>query len=75
MVGGSIYSYYGIGNGQVGDGGWATNTIQWSSRGVVIVGSGLLYKRSKSFILEEKYLRIFLKVEYKRSIIPSVKKR
>ena len=49
-------------------------TRTWASRGVVIVGSGLLYKRSKSFILEEKYLRIFLKVKYKRSIIPSTSK-
>ena len=67
-VGWCIFSYNGNGLGYDND---AYYTARWQSRGVVIVGSGLLYKRSKSFVLEGKYLRIFLKIKYKRSIIPS----
>jgi hypothetical protein len=73
---GSLFSYYGNNNNTQGTG--ANYTLVYSSRAVIVVGSGLLYK-----ILLKKFNKsargkifkdIFECIIYKRSIIPSNKR-
>ena len=73
---GSLFSYYGNNNNTQGTG--ANYTLVYSSRAVIVVGSGLLYK-----ILLKKFNKsargkifkdIFECIRYKRSIIPSNKR-